>query len=229
MSWFNVTHRADVTRVFVHGEIGTWGIGFDEFARELGDAKTVELRIASPGGDSNTALRIAQLLSERDTVATFTGVCCSSAVTLAMTAKRITAHSTARLMVHSPINFCFGNPAELRQQADELERIVAPIKELYSRRCPAALVETWFNGADYWMDATEALGVGLVDEIIEAPILLDREVEPAAAATSAPDDSQTEDESFILDLLRVTQGASVRSRTRLAQHLNVWLASTKEV
>lgn len=228
MTWFNIQHKAGVTGVLIYGEIGVFGIGFDEFARELGDAPTVELRIASPGGDSGCALKMARLLGERDTAACFTGPSCSSAITLALGAKRITAHSTARLMVHSPINFCFGSPAELRQQADELEKIVEPIKELYRKRCPAALVDRWFTSGDHYLSATEALTCGLIDEIIEAPILLDREV-AAVDATSAPNDSPTEDEAFVNDLLRIVGPIRVRNRERFALELASWFSTVKEL
>ena len=228
MTWFNIQHKPGVARVLIHGEIGVFGIGFAEFERELADAAKVELRINSTGGDSNTALRVAQLLGERDTVATFTGLCCSSAVTLAMTAKRILAHADARLMIHSPVAFAAGSPKELRSEADSLEKLVAPIKELYSRRCSPALVREWLTSGDHWLTPAEAIGCGLVDEVVSPPAL-DREVEPAATTTSAPDDSPTEAEAFLSDVLNISQGATIRSRARLAQAMNLWLASAKEV
>lgn len=228
MTWFSIQHRQDTARVLVHGEIGTWGIGFDDFKQALGDTPKVDLHLDCPGGDSCVALQIAQLLQERDCTVTIT-TAISSGLTIAMGAKTIRAYSTARVMVHSPIAFSVGTPAELRYQADALAAVIRPIRALYRRRCSPDLVQRWFTAGDHWISPAEAFAVGLVDEVLEVPALRNITVDVQPGSDRTADPGQNEDESFVLDLLRVTSGLKVRSRERFGRELGAWFSTVKEL
>ena len=229
MSWFAIHHHRDEAHVFIHSEIGAWGVGFEDFARELGDVKTVSLSIDCMGGDSQCALKVAELLQERDSVCTITGSACSSGVTVAMGCRRILALPSAEIMVHSPILFCHGCPSELREQADNLERILAPIRSLYEKRCSPALVEKWFASGDWWLTPEEALQVGLVDEILPVPALPDHDV--TAPTTTAPpaQAGPTSEEAFFFDMLAAIGPLRVSDRKRFQNHLQLWLSTLTDL
>jgi hypothetical protein len=62
-----------------------------------------------------------------------------------------------------------GPPAALQREADELQAVIGKVKAIYRTRIAPDLVDKWFDGADYWMDSSEAVRSGLCTQIILAP------------------------------------------------------------
>jgi ATP-dependent protease ClpP protease subunit len=150
------------------GEIA-YGFPLAKTLATIRQSRTVELLISSGGGDTAACLAIYLALRERPTVATVTGRCCSSAVLPLLAADERRICADAYIMVHSPVGFVAGPPAALQREADELQAVIGKVKAIYRTRIAPDLVDKWFDGADYWMDASEAIRCGLCTQIIPAP------------------------------------------------------------
>ncbi len=173
MNWFHIEHKNGVALANIFGEIGV-GQTAEEFVDELTDAQKVELRIDCPGGDSTAGIKVHDALLKRNTSATITGRCGSSGLIAIMGAKRIACISTARLLVHSPVNFVLGNACQFRASADDLDRTTARFEQIIYERTkqPLETVRRWVKAETYF-SAEEALAAGLIDEIFTPPEVTD--------------------------------------------------------
>ena len=121
--------------------------------------REMELHINSPGGNVWGGVAIYNLLKQHTGKITgyVDGVAASAASVVLMAADEIIMPTGAFVMIHAPSVFMYGNAAELREQADELDKIGAGIAEIYQRRLidqeESALEmmhqETWFTGAEF--------------------------------------------------------------------------------
>ena len=121
--------------------------------------REIELHINSPGGNVWGGVAIYNLLKQHTGKITgyVDGVAASAASVVLMAADEIIMPTGAFVMIHAPSVFMYGNAAELREQADELDKIGAGIAEIYQRRLidqeESALEmmhqETWFTGAEF--------------------------------------------------------------------------------
>src|ERR1035438_7898210 len=125
--WFEVLQTGDTATVWIRDELGCGR----ETAKPLLDAlqgcKKIELWLNSNGGDSACALELFQGLNGRVSLATLQGKCYSAAVTVAMAAKKIRVEQSAKMMIHAPRLFRYGQAGELRQSADYLDRLTGEI------------------------------------------------------------------------------------------------------
>jgi ATP-dependent Clp protease protease subunit len=183
MTWFRITHKNGVAHANIFGEIGI-GAPAEDFIAELGNATDVELRLDCPGGDSPCGIKVHDTLRERATSATITGRCGSAGLIAVMGAQKISCISTARLLIHQPVNFVLGNVGQLRFAADGLEKIRTRFEQIISDRTkqPIETVHKWVAGETYF-SAQEAQAAGLVDEIYTPPELPPA---PAIVGSDAP-------------------------------------------
>lgn len=150
-------------------------------ARESGD--DILLRIDSPGGILDEANRIQQALDAlpdgRVRIELGALVASAAANIVALTRHPVAAHRTTRLMYHSATSLADGSPDAHRDTAAQLDAANAPVRAaLVAAGIPAATVDRALReGRALWLTAAEALGYGLVDEIIDADA-------PAAPAPS---------------------------------------------
>lgn len=150
-------------------------------ARESGD--DILLRIDSPGGILDEANRIQQALDAlpdgRVRIELGALVASAAANIVALTRHPVAAHRTTRLMYHSATSLADGSPDAHRDTAAQLDAANAPARDaLLAAGIPAATVDRALReGRALWLTAAEALGYGLVDEIIDADA-------PAAPAPS---------------------------------------------
>lgn len=221
-SWFHVTHKGDTAHACIFGEIGV-GQPAQDFIAALRDAPDVELRLDCPGGDSTCGIKIHDALRERATTATITGRCGSAGLIACMGAKKITCISSARLLVHQPVNFVLGNAGQFRLAAVGLEKIRTRFEQIISDRTkqPLATVRAWVGGETYF-SAQEAQAVGLVDEIYFAP-----EATPAPAiVTSEPGEpSATEQETIFRAWLSAFGKMKVSDPNKFSRDVLLWLRS----
>ncbi len=77
------------------------------------------------------------------------------------------AHESALLMVHAPWTTTSGNASALRSNAELLDQVGQTMLGIYRRTGqPDAVILKWLDGDDHWFTASEALALGLVDEVI---------------------------------------------------------------
>lgn len=167
---FAVRNQGDRAVVYVYDEISPWGIDGAEFAREIDKltANVIEVRINSPGGYvSDTAVMVNALKRHPARVEAFIdGLAASSATHIAIAADHVQMAENAFFVIHNPWSFALGDAAELRKQADVLDKFRDVIAAQYvakSGKTPEQIAE-WMN-AETWFDANEAKAQGFIDQI----------------------------------------------------------------
>jgi ATP-dependent protease ClpP protease subunit len=91
------------------------------------------------------------------------------------------AHDSALFMVHAPWTTTTGNANEFRDSAQLLDQVGQTMLTVYRRTGQKdAVIHGWLDGTDHWFTATEALALGLIDEII-----FDIAEQPAAPANAS--------------------------------------------
>ena len=128
----------------------------------------VDLYIDSPGGDVFMGQAMSALLERHagEVVAHADGLAASAASVLMMAADRRLMRHGAQVMIHNAWSYALGNAAELRQVADQLDKVDGDIAAVYARvgkRDQAEFAE--LMNAETWFTAEEAREAGLVDEI----------------------------------------------------------------
>lgn len=158
--------------IYLYEEIGWWGVTAADFVAVLQQVGSVPitLHINSPGGDVYDALAIYNLLrahpAEVTTVVDGIAASAASYIMQAGTTRRIARN--ADVMIHDALGFCMGNAADMREWADELDRVSDNIADIYAHRTGTDVAE-WRTRmvAETWFSGREAVTVGLADELLE--------------------------------------------------------------
>ena len=77
----------------------------------------------------------------------------------------------ARLMLHSVSGGCYGNKTELRRCLEEVEALENTLCEMYAPKLGTSVEEIrarYFDDADHWLKADEALALGFIDGVYDA-------------------------------------------------------------
>lgn len=180
-SWFKCEVKpgakpedGEVCEMSIYDEIGGWGISAKHFIAEIKNskAKTVHMRINSPGGSVFEGLAIYNFLkSVKDKTITcqIDGVAASMASIVALAASKISMPTNAYMMIHQPFSgFADGaNAGEMRKQADLLDQFAGSLANIYSARSGKTPEECLaLMEAETWMDGKTAKEMGFADEVI---------------------------------------------------------------
>lgn len=152
----------DRGELLLYGDVGPseWGMiderAFADQLKSLGDVKTIELRINSPGGSAFSGIAMYnQLMRHPARVEVHVdGLAASIASVIAMAGDDIVMGEGAQMMIHDASSIAWGNAGEMRKTADLLDSISEEIALIYARRTnrPVAELrdamreETWFTG-----------------------------------------------------------------------------------
>lgn len=142
----------------------------------LGDgADDVTLHVSSPGGDAMDAVLIDAAIRvwraehpDRTVAVEFDGYSVSATSYAFLGADVVRGHPSSVFMIHDPSLLTYGNAAQLRKDAEALDRVGAAIARAYVRktgRDPEEVAAAM--AAETWMDAEEALAWGLIDGIAD--------------------------------------------------------------
>jgi HK97 family phage portal protein len=175
--WYRITNTLDgagspTSSVHIYGDIGSWGITAASFVEELKnvDAAEIQLYINSPGGEVFDGLAIHNALrSHRARVMVqVDSLAASIASVIAMAGDRIVMSPHSQLMIHDASGVSCGNPEELREYADFLDRQSDNIAGVYAERA-GGTVKQWRKRmqAETWYFADEAVEAGLADEVAQ--------------------------------------------------------------
>lgn len=146
------------------------GVAPESFVKALRaiDAKTINLRINSPGGSVFAARAIERALRDHPAriVAHIDGLAASAASFVAMAADDIVMGSGSLIMVHKAWTFAYGNANDLIDTAALLEKIDGTLVQTYANRSgrTAEEVAAWM-AAETWFTADEAIAAGLADRV----------------------------------------------------------------
>jgi ATP-dependent protease ClpP protease subunit len=188
--WYRVIKAQapdQATQVMVYDEVGYWGVTAQDFINDLKSISgPIDLHLNSPGGEVWDGIAIYQYLAGRGGVTTYIdSLAASIASVIAMAGTEIVMGRNASVMVHDGWGLCIGNAADMREQADLLDRVSDNIANVYADRTgkpvdewrKVMLAETWFFGQ-------EAVDAGLADRL--APSTGKQQSTPGG-----PDDNST--------------------------------------
>lgn len=157
--------------VYVYDAIGSWyGIDPKEWVLDFVDitAKTIHLRINSPGGSvfDAQAMRTAIAQHPSRVIAHVDGMAASAATTLAIAAREVEMTDGATFMIHNAWGLCMGGAEDMEAYAASLRKCTANIVADYQRKTgqSAARIQKWMDD-ETWFTAAEALHHGFVDRI----------------------------------------------------------------
>ena len=169
--WFRIEARGpDAAEVSIYDEIGLWGITAKDFCAELGKvkAKSITLRLNSPGGSVFDGLAIYNALKRHPACVTahVDGIAASIASIIALAGDALHMGEGSFFMIHDPSVLAVGTAADLRANADLLDKLAGEMVTIYADRTgmsaedtrAAMLAETWYT-------AEEAVAAGFASEV----------------------------------------------------------------
>lgn len=191
--WYRITNSLDeggspFASISLYGDIGSWGISAAAFMEELKavDAPEIRLNVNSPGGDAFDGLAIHNALRSHRArvIVQVDSLAASIASVIAMAGDRVIMSPHSQMMIHDAATVAQGNPEELREMADFLDRQSDNIAAVYQERA-GGTVNQWRKRmqAETWYFADEAVEAGLADEVAQ----LDRQTEDDRAVAAAWD------------------------------------------
>jgi ATP-dependent Clp protease protease subunit len=174
-----VNVKNGAAELFLYDIIGSdmfGGISAKDFASkltDLKDAKTLDIRINSPGGDVFDGLAMYALINNFKGTKTvyIDGLAASIASVIAMAGDKVVMAPEAELMIHSAWTVSQGNSQDLRKMAEQLDSADAKIQAIYERKTgmdKAALDE--LMKAETWMSADKAIEMKFADSIDTPPV-----------------------------------------------------------
>lgn len=169
--------------VFIYGEITKYAweeygevssITFKSELDELGDdVEVINLYINSPGGSVFEAMAIIAMLQRHPAkiISHVDGVAASCASVIPMISEKVIMPANSLMMIHHAMTGAWGNAAQLRKAADDVERISQSMCQYYLDKAGEKLDSDTLNEMlkeDTWLTAEQALEIGLCDEIATA-------------------------------------------------------------
>lgn len=196
---WNIRNAADNTPVLeIFGDIGLskagnpWygeepGAGtFLEFAADLkkiGNVPELRVEIHSYGGSVIVGKGMHDKLLEHpaNKTAIIYGICASAATYVALACQKIQIPANSFFLIHNSTGMCYGTSEDMQQCAEMLDIADESIANLYVARTGKTLEEIQdIMDRDTWMTGTEAVEIGLADEVIE-PVTITPEQRAAPA------------------------------------------------
>ncbi|GAA4117447.1 hypothetical protein GCM10022215_18100 [Nocardioides fonticola] len=169
---------ASSAELWLYGTVGGywWGFDSDDVAKELRALGAVDhllVRLHSFGGNAIEGVAIANLLANHPagtTTVVVDGLAASAASLIALAGDELVMSPGAQLMIHDAWTVAAGNAAELRAEADWIDKQSQNYAETYAHRAGGTAAEwrdvmTANNGDGTWYSAEEAVTAGLADRV----------------------------------------------------------------
>ncbi len=196
MKQLTIRAKADDTvEILLYDTVGEdffGGVSAKTFAEQLKGvkAKTINLRINSPGGSVFDGFAMYESLNRHKArvEVDIDGLAASAASVIAMAGDEIRVAESAFFMIHESFGGVLGTATDMRQTADLLDKINEQIIAAYAKRTknkPGDLAawmadETWFTGA-------EAVEAGFADRLTENSRMAAQLGRMAALCKNVPD------------------------------------------
>lgn len=177
---------AKAGEILIYEDVGAgWfgGVSAKQFAddlKALGTIDTLDVRIASYGGDVIDGLAIYRTLAEHPArvVVHIDSTAASIASVIAMAGNERVIAEAGSLMIHDAWTVAAGNAQDMRRMADQLESTSAQIADIYAARTgnSSTQVKAWMSETK-WFYGQEAVDAKFADAVAQ-------NVRMAASATS---------------------------------------------
>jgi len=175
--WYSIQNNGNTAEILIYDVIGKdfWGegVGAKEFAEEVSNLKvdTINVRINSPGGQvfEGTAIYNTLVNHVAKITVAIDGMALSAASFIAMAGDHISMAENAMMMIHDPIGISIGSAADMRKQADMMDKAKINIIKTYQNQVEKDDQElSDMMEQETWMTADEALGHGFIHEVTAA-------------------------------------------------------------
>lgn len=186
---WNITQKAEgILELYIYGEVK--GDGFNWWTEEVTKSETsanhfkeelakypniteIRIYINSCGGSVFEGTAIYNQLRRHTArkVVTVDGFACSIASVIAMAGDEVIMPRNALMMVHNMAMGIYGNPAELRKAADDLDVINASGRNAYLAKAGDKLEESKLRDMmdkETWLTAEQCIELGLADRYADA-------------------------------------------------------------
>lgn len=186
---WNITQKAEgILELYIYGEVK--GDGFNWWTEEVTKSETsanhfkeelakypniteIRIYINSCGGSVFEGTAIYNQLRRHPArkVVTVDGFACSIASVIAMAGDEVIMPRNALMMVHNMAMGIYGNPAELRKAADDLDVINASGRNAYLAKAGDKLEESKLRDMmdkETWLTAEQCIALGLADRYADA-------------------------------------------------------------
>lgn len=246
--WYSIRARATQPRaaeVFIYGDIGesywTETVTAAEFVKEIAalDVDDMAVRINSVGGSVPDGLAIYNAIKRHKARVTtaIDGMALSIASLIAMAGDTVEMADNAMLMIHAPWTGIYGNSAQLRDQADVLDKWAEAMSTSYAAktgRDAGEMLALLTDGVDHYYTAAEAEAEGFIDAVVTAmPIAASATLpaaalsrfrslpgqaasNPAAAAAITQEKSMTKEELLAAEQAKAAREAEIKAAAAAA-------------
>jgi ATP-dependent protease ClpP protease subunit len=167
-------NAASEATIYIYDVIdGDYGVGAKEVIaaiNESKDAKVLNIRINSPGGDVFEGRAIMEAIKRFDgkTIAHIDALAASAATSIALSADEVVMADGALFMIHNASGLVWGDKTEMRDTANLLEKVEGSIVNDYTTKTGMATdAIVSMMDAETWMNADEALANKFVDRIVK--------------------------------------------------------------
>lgn len=173
-TWYALSSKPALkqTEISIFDEIGMWGVSAKQFITDLQGVPadhSILLRIHSPGGEVFDGNAIANALQRRGNVEVqIEGLAASMATVISLSGAPVKMAENGFYMIHNPWGMAMGDAAELRDQAELLDKIRLNMVNAYAAKSgqSAEQITEWMD-AETWFTAAEAQAAGFVDEVTD--------------------------------------------------------------
>lgn len=180
--------------VYVYDVIGGggWfddGVSASDFAQTIAGLHVDELNVFvnSPGGDVYDGIAMVNALTRHPAYVTVTvdGLAASAASLLLTAADNAVMGANSELMIHDAWSRARGNAQDMRDAADQLDRVSDNIASMYAQHAGGTAAD-WRDimRQETWYTAAEAVEAGLAHAVVDPPAA--DTTEPADAAPPRP-------------------------------------------
>ena len=171
-NWYEIRNATEEeAEILIYDEIGYWGVTASDFVKELNGlkAKTITLRVNSPGGDVFDGVAIYNALKRHPASvhAVVDGLAASSASFITQAGDTVLMAQGSTMMIHEPHGMTMGDAQDHAKMAETLDKMGDTIASFYAMR--AGGNEPLWRArmrAESWFRAQEAVDIGLADGVV---------------------------------------------------------------
>ena len=178
MNWLEVKAKGKTGELLIYGDITAekWyeedvtPLEIDKQINTLSDCTQIDVRINAYGGSVSAGLAIVAMLHriKATTTAYIDGIGASMGSVIPMACDKVVMAENAMLMVHKPLTIAMGNAEDFKKEIEILDKHEEQLINIYMKRFKGTEEEIRDMLAnETWLDAQDALEVGLCDEIEE--------------------------------------------------------------